>query len=234
MRCSVLDMNAPPHAVLTGDLIGSTDLTAEEIGAARESLFAAITLFDSTEGELVVGRPEFFRGDAWQVLLHTPAKALRLALFLRARLRAETTSDTRISIGIGNVSEINPHRISLSRGEAFMLSGHALDEMTGYFDLTAALPDRAGPLARWLPVVMHLCSGLARNWTKRQAEIIWHALMSNYTTHGSIAEQLVPPIRKQTVTESLRGANWRALQEPIMEFEQTDWLEVLTSPETGK
>ncbi|MEQ9436640.1 hypothetical protein [Hyphomonas sp.] len=229
-----MDMNALPHAVLTGDLIGSTELTAKEMEAARESLLAAIALFVGTEGELVVGQIEFFRGDTWQVLLHTPAKALRLALFLRARLRAETTTDTRISIGIGTVSEIHPHRISLSRGEAFILSGHALDGMTGYFDLTAALPDRAGPLASWLPVVMHLCSGLARNWTKRQAEITWHALMSKYTTHESIAEHLMPPVRKQTVTESLRGANWRALQEPIVEFEQTDWKYVLNRHEMDK
>jgi hypothetical protein len=68
--------------------------------------------------------------------------------------------------------------------------------MTGYFDLTAALPDRAGPLASWLPVVMHLCSGLARNWTKRQAEITWHALMSNYTTHESIADASDAPGQK--------------------------------------
>lgn len=229
-----MDVKAVPHAVLTGDLIGSTKLTADEMGAARESLLAAITLFNHTEGELVVGQPEFFRGDAWQFLIHTPAMALRMALFLRARLRAETATDTRISIGIGDVSEINPHRISLSRGEAFILSGHALDKMTGYFDLTAALPDRAGPLAIWLPVVMHLCSGLTRNWTRRQAEITWHALMSKNTTHESIADDLIPPIKKQTVTESLRGANWRALQEPIIQFEQTDWPHVLNRQETDR
>jgi hypothetical protein len=54
-----MDMNALPHAVLTGDLIGSTELIAEEMEAARESLLAAIALFVGTEGELVVGQIEF-------------------------------------------------------------------------------------------------------------------------------------------------------------------------------
>jgi len=225
---------APPSsgvfAVLTGDLIGSSKLSVEQLSLARAVVLKSARQFHSRSRKAVVGVPEFFRGDAWQLLLQDPGRALRAALYIRALLSSETGVETRISIGVGHVEDIDRSRISLSTGEAFTLSGHALDEMTGYFDLSGAIPERAGPLAGWFPAVLHLCSGLIRSWTRRQAEITSLALLLNNPTHEQIAKALSPPVSKQTVSESLTGASWRTLVEAIRAFETTDWAAVAGLP----
>ena len=210
-------------AVLTGDIVGSSRLSAGQLERARALVLKGARQFHSKSRPMVSGVPEFFRGDAWQLLLREPGQALRVALYIRASLSAQSGVETRISIGIGSVDAINRARTSLSTGEAFTLSGHALDEITGYFDLTGALPERAAALARWFPAVLHLCSGLMRDWTRRQAEIISLTLLSDNRTHEEIAGALRPPVSKQTVSESLAGANWRSLLEAIRVFEATDW-----------
>jgi hypothetical protein len=216
-------------AVLTGDIIESSQLLPERIERARTIITEAALRFQQKEAEVVHGKPEFFRGDAWQLLLTEPHLALRVALLIRALLRAKLDVDTRISIGLGGVDNISRTPTSLWTGEAFTLSGRALDKMTGYFDMTGALPERAGVLAQWLPVTLHLCNTLVRSWTRRQAEIIGCALTLDDPTHERIARALRPRVKKQTVTDSLRGADWRALQEPITAFEETDWPSVMKS-----
>jgi hypothetical protein len=148
---------------------------------------------------------------------------LRVALLMRALLLARDEVRTRVSIGIGAVEVIDRRRVSLSTGEAFVLSGHALDHITGHFDLTGALPERTAPLAAWFPAMLHLCSGLVRSWTRRQAEIVSLALLLDNPTHESIAGTLRPKVSKQSVTESLAAARWRPLLEGIRVFEATDW-----------
>lgn len=213
-------------AVLTGDIIASSTLASGQIDEIRTLLSDCITRFRDFRPKAIHGKPEFFRGDAWQLLLNNPGLALRLSLLIRAEMRSRLDVDTRISIAIGGVEKVR-RKISLSSGEAFTLSGRALDRMTRHFDLTGVLPDRAGTLSIWLPVILHLCSGLVRSWTRRQAEIISYALLSDNPTHEAIAESLDPPVSKQTVSESLASSNWRALLEPIKEFEVADWSSIL-------
>ena len=81
---------------------------------------------------LVKGKPEFFRGDAWQLLLTDPAMAMRVGILLRASLLAGGLADSRIAIGLGEVEQISSERVSLSTGQAFILAGKALDNMTRY------------------------------------------------------------------------------------------------------
>lgn len=221
-------------AVLTGDIIGSSKLSAERLDRARAVLLKGARQFHSRSRKAVVGVPEFFRGDAWQLLLKEPGRALRAALYIRAVLSAETSVETRISIGVGGVDVIDPSRISLSTGEAFTLSGHALDQMTGYFDLSGAIPERAGPLVGWFPAILHLSSGLVRPWTRRQAEIVSLALLLGNPTHEQIARSLRPAVSKQTVSESLAGASWRPLLEAIRAFETTDWPGIVGLPRVAR
>jgi hypothetical protein len=218
--------SAGVFAVLTGDIIASSRLSPERLARARAVILKGGQRFHPRLRPAIYGLPEFFRGDAWQLLME-PNRSLRTALHIRALLSAEIGVETRISIGVGGVDVIDRAHVSLSTGEAFTLSGHALDEITGYFDLTGALPERAGPLAGWFPAVLHLCSGLMRHWTRRQAEIVSLALLSDKLTHERIARSLHPPVSKQTVSESLAGAGWRTLLEAIRAFERTDWLSVV-------
>lgn len=217
-------------AVLTGDIVGSRQLSAERLGRMRRLIAAGAAAFGRRQPRALCGVPEVFRGDAWQLLLSEPRWALRVALLVRAQLLAGDDVRTRTSIGIGGVDVVDRRRVSLSTGEAFTLSGHALDHITGYFDLTGALPARAAPLAAWFPAMLHLCSGLVRSWTRRQAEIVSLALLSDNPTHETIAGTLRPRVSKQSVTESLAAARWRPLLEAIRVFEETDWDSLVAGP----
>lgn len=214
-------------AVLTGDMIGSSKLADSALAKAQRVVRDASDEFDRSFSHCLIGRPEFFRGDAWQLLLADPGAALRLALLLRAQLRWKAPVDTRLAIGIGTVRGINRRKVSLSAGEAFELSGHALDKMTSYFELTAAISTRAPVAAQWVPTVLHLCSELLRGWTPRQAEIVSYALLEAQATHEQIGSMLDKPVRKQTVTSALRGAHFKALLDALERFEATDWSAML-------
>jgi hypothetical protein len=223
------------YAVITGDIVGSTKLGPDDMKVVRETLQSAfpsrtrnklhkaISIFDIVHSHPGNRTLEFFRGDSWQVLVDEPRWALRLALIIQARLFAETAVSTRAAIGIGTVNRSSEKKASLMTGEAFTHSGRALEEITGYFRLTGALPTRFGTLASWFPVLLHLCSGLTSSWSQRQAQIVGLALTLPNPTHEAIAASLVPAITKQSVTNTLASANWRTLLEPIRMFEATDW-----------
>jgi hypothetical protein len=122
----------------------------------------------------------------------------------------------------------------MSTGEAFVLSGRSLDRLPGYFDLTGALPASVGAMADWLPMALHLCSELTRQWTRRQAELVSIGLLLENPTHDQIAQAVRPKVTKQTVQESLGGAGWRPLIEAVTTFERTDWAGVLGEKRAGK
>lgn len=217
------------YAVLTGDIIASSGMSAETLSGVRAGLQEAAEVFCNGYKSSVEARMDraadidMYRGDGWQLLLTEQALALRLALFLRATLRAKHGADTRIAIAVGGCDEINGEKLSLSVGEAFTLSGRALEGMTGYFDMTAVLPERAGAMTRWVAASLHLASEIVRGWTRRQSEVAALALLHPNATHEDLSRMLVPPVAKQTVTASLSGAGWRALLEALAAFEETDW-----------
>ena len=214
-------------AVLTGDLVKSRRLPDEQLNRVRAGFHEAVGEVKQWERGLVRGTPEFFRGDAWQMVLAKPEWALRVAVFLRASLLADNLADTRVVIGLGSVDRLNPKRVSLSTGQAFALSGEMLDELTLYFRMSVALSKEAGELAGWLRVVGHLCGGLIGHWTRRQAEIIRMALHPDELTQAEVGERLEPPIKKQTVAKALAGADWHVLRSALKQFEVTDWEKVL-------
>jgi hypothetical protein len=215
------------HAVLTGDLIKSSRLRPNQLESVRSSLVDSVDVVRSWRRGLVRGRPDFFRGDAWQLLLTDPGMAMRVGIFLRASLLAEGLADSRVSIGLGKVERISARRISLSTGQAFALSGHGLDKMTQYSRMTIEVPNSADPWFRWLPVVGHLCDSLIGQWTSRQAEIVCAAVSPKEPDHERIAAALKPAVSKQAVAKALNGAAWYVIREAVRQFEKTPWETVL-------
>jgi len=213
-------------AVLTGDLIESKRLSSEQLDQVRSSLRMAADEVKGWKRGLVRGTPEFFRGDAWQILLTEPKLSLRVAVFLRTSLLGSNLGDTRVVIGLGKVEKVNSKRISLSTGQAFTLSGRELDNLTHYFKMSIVLPEEARALGDWLRIVGHLCDMLIGQWTRRQAEIIRVALTLDDPTQAEVAERLDPPVTKQAVTKALAGANWQGLRSALKQFEKTDWAKL--------
>jgi hypothetical protein len=215
-------------AVLTGDLVKSRNLSLDQLERARDALLGAADEVKQWKRGLLKGGLDFFRGDAWQMLLSDPKWALRAAVFLRASLLVEDLCDTRLVIGLGTVEKVNTRRISQSVGQAFMLSGQELDGLTKDFRMSIAVPEAAGAVGEWLRAVLKLCDTLIGRWTVRQAEIVRIALEPDEPTHAEVAERLTPSVSKQAVTKALSGADWQGLHVAIRQFENTDWHELLT------
>lgn len=213
------------YAVLTGDLVKSTKLSAEELEQARATAQSGAVNVQTWRPGLIERDLEFFRGDSWQLLLMDPALALRAAIYLRAILRSAVDVDTRIAIGIGRVEAIDPTRVSLSSGEAFTLSGRALDHLAASKRMTIALPARVSQLGPWMPVVAELCDGIIADWQRRQAEIVSVALSPDAPSQEEIARRLKDPLTQQAVAKSLHGARLQGLMSAISQFESTPWAE---------
>ena len=215
------------YAVLTGDVIKSSRLPPAQLESVRSSLVSAVDTARGWKRGLVRGKPEFFRGDAWQLLLTDPAMAMRVGILLRASFRAGGLADSRIAIGLGEVEKISSGRVSLSTGQAFTIAGKALDNMTRYSSMTIEVPKSVGPLSDWLPVVGHLCDSLIGQWTRRQAEIVCAAVDPRDLDYEKIGQSLKPAVSKQAVSKGLSGANWYAIREAVRLFEMTAWEIVL-------
>ena len=208
------------QAVLTGDIVASQRLSADELNRVRATVEEACAQVSLWSPALLPRAVEFSRGDTWQVLLSEPTLALRAALWIRAALLFRCDVDTRIAIGIGSVQPL-AKELSRSGGDAFVRSGQALEAMS-QVRLTVVLPP-SSPLACWVELVARLCDALVSSWTQRQAELVHAALSPQSLTQSAIAAALVPPVSKQAVGKGLRAARWDAISQAVETFEASQW-----------
>lgn len=206
----------PIVAVLTGDLIDSSD-----IGAAATK--RAIQTIEDTARALA-GWPQNdprhfdrFRGDGWQILLEDHAIALRCSILITARLMADRDlPGTRIAIGIGYAQD-TPESVNIAAasGTAFEASGHMLDAMQKQ-DRLQIDGHGIGPL-HW--AIATLVEEHIRRWSPEQAEATAHYLHPSDPTQKEIAEVL--EVTPQAVHSRLKGAGAQALRQAIR-FWETD------------
>ena len=216
------------YAVLTGDLIDSTSLDTPSREEARQLVLSSVAELNDwlPKNKIVYGDPEIFRGDQWQALLAQPKFAFRAVLWVRAKLIA-MGFDTRISVGIGSVDRISKSNISMSDGDAFLWSGHGLDNMNTGSEFAISLPARMDANERWVKIVVELAGAIVSDWSELQAEAVCFAIdpKKNYS-QKQIAENL--GVSAQAVSDRLKLAKWKALREAILGFEAFDWVGVLS------
>lgn len=221
------------YAVLTGDIVRSRELSTDELGKLKLKLRDCVTDLNTLRDGLVCGDIDFFRGDAWQMLINYPEQSFRAALYVRSYLLAYMNCDTRVGIGIGPISETVHDRIArlgvdegfvlagrsadenLALGSAFTLSGHVLDEMSPKvrMDLDADL--QMHNITSCLKLVVQLCDAIVGHWKPRQSAAVLGALKG--LTQIEIAEEL--SITQQAVGKSLAGSDWNAVEMAIRWFE---------------
>lgn len=209
-------------AVLTGDVVRSTRLTTRQLNETRELLLGAIQEIGSWAENLVIGEPEFFRGDSWQVLLGDPRYFLRVSIFIRAFLRRVSRErDTRIAIGLGTINHIDLGRISLSSGSAFTSSGKQLDAMSSSlgFSVRHTFEDANG--LGWIEPLASLCSASVNHWSERQADIMCYMLPLVSPTQTSLAAEL--RISKQAVSKALHVSDFEPIMAAISWVEGFHW-----------
>lgn len=210
-------------AVITGDFIDSSKLAPGDWdrlhGIMKKS---AQLLRESFEGVVPLD-VDIFRGDSWQMLVLDPAQALRLSLFYRATIRAKMARldlDTRMAIGIGKIDSIPVNRVSEGHGEAYLLSGEALDQLNKSKAANMCFVHRNDEIAENFDAIVRLIDAIATRWTDKQALAISGALRG--MKQEEIAEKLWEKrITQQAVAQHLSRAGWDAVEKGIEYFEKT-------------
>lgn len=209
------------YAVLTGDLVGSTKLPPDQIRRVREEIEAGAEAIAGWRPGLLAGGPEFFRGDAWQLALSDPRFFLRASVYLRARLLAmQPQADTRIAIGLGSVSRLEPE-VSHSIGPAFTLSGRTLDRMKGRRAFGAGAVASSDDAVLWLTPLLSLASALVSRWKPEQARIAAVALEPGDLTQAEIGERVQRT--QQLVSKAFVATGLRSVLETIEFLEGLAW-----------
>ncbi|MDR0940381.1 MAG: hypothetical protein LBN29_13745 [Mediterranea sp.] len=161
-------------SVITGDIVASTTIKAEW----RDSLLATLREIANEMKGFSSLEMEFFRGDSFQMVIDKPELALKIAILLRAGLKASTPPstdslwDARMAIGVGTIS-YRSEKIVVSDGEAFRLSGRGLDEMD---------KERLSVRTCWddvneeMAVSTAFADDIISSWSVAQAQVVYATL----------------------------------------------------------
>ncbi len=199
-------------AVLTGDLIDSTALGPAGIDRAMDALRDAAK---TVEGWGICGPLHFtrHRGDGWQIVVDDPRYALRVAVMLRATLRA-VGADTYIGIAEDAVDHPVGPNLNTENGPVFAASGRALElAKTSDYAITHARQAAQG--------IAILLNRICTEWTTVQAATIAAAIRppTNDLRLTDIAERLGKS--RQSVTKSLQSAWYWDITDALLHLENS-------------
>jgi len=202
-------------AILTGDLIGSTDVPANALERAMDALAAtARGISDWTPWSNAGTRFTRFRGDGWQAHVADPGLAVRAALTMVAGLRAADAGlATRVAIGLGRVDSLGSDSLADARGSALETSGRALDRMPRTRRLTI---DGRGVTALHR-IVVELLDDRTTRMSREQAEALALYLHPDNPTLTDIAPPL--GISPQAVNYRLAGVGGSAIRHALRDWE---------------
>jgi hypothetical protein len=194
-------------AVLTGDIIRSTDLASEK----REQLQTVLhRTFAQVSKQVSSFRAEQFRGDSFQAVIDSrPTDALRALLLIQAHLRVQDFG-VRIALGLGDIG-YESDSILTSDGTAFQTSGPALDDIKKRNQFLAVSGPSDSFNQEWRVHALTL-SYLLERWTIAQAEAVLGQLQG--FTQEETARQL--HIKQPAVQQRLQATGW-PLMEAILE-----------------
>ena len=214
-------------AVLTGDIVGSSQLPPDGRAALVDRLKGIAAEIRHCWPEAMAADIDVFSGDSWQILLSAPPLALRLAVFIRAALIGfDDGMDTRLAIGIGTMSDAPFDRVSQADGEAFHLSGRALEAMgqakvkeAPWMRVRTSLASREGG---WDAAAQLLDAVMRSVWTAPRAMAVAGAVRG--WSQETISAKWPSGITQAGVSKHLRAAAWGAVEGAITLFE-SDWAD---------
>lgn len=213
-------LKSPPLiAVLTGDVVGSSQLADAPRRALPQILQRAGAELKRAFGKAVPYELEIFRGDSWQLVVTDPALCFRAALFFRACVIAESPGsmrlDTRIGLAVDRADFVPAKNVSAGNGAAFQASGESLDRL----DASVRLALVASGEKEWRDVAVRLVDAIVQEWTARQARAVAGRLRG--WTQMQIVEHWPERITQQTIARHLARAHWNALEPALRQVEHS-------------
>lgn len=196
------------RAVITADMVNSTQFSREESTAWLEELLAILHQNQAFKWAL---KPEIYRGDSFQAVLKSSDEAMRMAILARACMRKHApNADMRVAIGIGHTEQLTD-RPGTSDGEAFRLSGHLADTIRQQkARIGIALPRPSEPLS----ATLDLLETVIESWTSAQSQVIEALLLGKNVTQ--IAEML--SISQSAASQRVASSKWWAIDSFLATF----------------
>jgi hypothetical protein len=215
-------MSVEIGAVLCGTLVRARRTGSGVLPNADEPLRRMLCALSDWD----LGRVEACLDDAgeprWTVKLVDPTLALRMALFLRARLRFDAGCDARIAVAVAADGGSDPQMVDSAGSGIGIAAERALGRLSRGNNLALIVHGaRFAETTRWLAVVGSLLDALVIDWTGRQAEVVSYAIAPSAPRYEDIAQQL--GVSKQAIGKALGGAGWNAIRSALQAFENTDW-----------
>ncbi len=209
------------YAVITGDIVGSSKLTASQRGRLLSVLKSS---FHALKNIMIDGMRapfEIHRGDSFQGVLSKPEAALRVAIAIRTCLRHgfETKQrrhalDARIAVGIGQIDFLPAGRGSEGDGSAFRRSGQTLDAMKGDQRLIIRTPWQE--LDAEFDTACALLDALINRWSSEQAQAILGQIRG--LTQEKAAREF--GVSQPAVRQRLKSAGGWAIEALCRRYEQ--------------
>ena len=222
------------HGIITGDIVSSREIDPP----VRETLFTEMGLLLKELKKEWINSYETYRGDSLQCQATSAEHALRVALIIRCFFRAympeelkpkptkkgpiatkgyfTTSFDIRLGVGIGTADFIKENKITSSDGEAFRLSGEALDNQTQGTQRLAVKTFNQQFNEQIEPSIL-LLDALIQKWTQNQAELVLYKLQDK--KEEDIANKL--KITQSAVNQRTKTAQWVAIEKLVQYFEKT-------------
>lgn len=223
------------HGIITGDIVASQSIKPK----VRQKLFGDISVFLKELKKKWLNDYETFRGDSLQCEVKSPEMALRVSLMIRAFFKGylseeelpkaqankvdertkgyfTTGFDIRLAIGIGEVDFIKKNKITSSDGEAFRLSGEALDSLKQDAHRITVKTFNTEFDEQLEPAIL-LLDALIQKWTLNGAELVLYLLQNK--KEEEIAGLL--KISQSAVNQRKKNAQWFAIEKLIQYFEKT-------------
>jgi hypothetical protein len=197
------------QAVLTGDIVNSTKLTA---GAEKK-------LLQLLRKVLAPHAFEFYRGDSFQAYLADAGMALQTALLCRTAaiaLAADSVffpPDVRISSGIDKTKQ--PARTpGTAKGGAFVLSGRAFDGMVQQ-NTRLAITTNSRLANEGLQVMADYTNAIFKNMTAKQAIVIFELLKGQ--TQQAVSAKLKKS--KSTISQHVNAGRWPEIEKMLQHYQ---------------
>jgi predicted DNA-binding protein YlxM (UPF0122 family) len=205
-------------AVVTGDIIESTNYSTEELEQLLNVLHDEFQHVKSLYGADF----NIFRGDSFQGVVNHPAEALNIALLIKVAVNKTVIQnahvnglpDLKIAIGIGKIDLLRSSILE-SNGEAFQFSGRTLDTMKGDYP-RILLKTRDKSITEEFNVHFALFDSITSKWSTASAEVVYY-LHKGYKER-EIAETL--GINQSAVNQRKKVANWDAVALMLRRYEQ--------------